>query len=471
MDFFLMLIIVVAGAAIGFMISRSQVRASQKERALLQKQLNEITFDERMHQQQLNDKSQAATQLETQVNGYRQELLQLSAQLASRDTQIEHLNQRLSENKEEMEKIYAKFSDEFKNLSNEILTRESRHFTETNKANMELLLKPLGERIRDFEKKIEDVYDKESQQRFSLKEEVGRLAALNKQMSLEAQNLTQALKGQAKTQGSWGEMILATLLEQSGLEKGRQFEVQKIFVDEAGSRLQPDVVLRLPDDKTVVIDAKVSLTAYERYANSQQEDMQSVELKDHLTSVRKHIDELAAKNYQHIYQINSLDFVLLFMPIEPAYMLAMHHDDGLWNYAFRKGVLLAGPANLIAILKMTAALWQKEYQNRNVIEIAAESGKLYDKFVAFVGDLTDVGDKLKATQNCYDKAHNKLISGKGNLVNRAEKIKNLGARTTRELPKNIVDQNTLPETSASASEDELLLPDTEENENEAIYSK
>ncbi len=443
MDLLFTLIMVAAGLAVGgvggFFISHQRLTASRKQDELIQKQLGDLLVDQRVNQQQLDEKTRQAVQLEAELGTNRQELLSISTQLASRDTQIDHLNLKLSENKEELEKIYAKFSDEFKNISNEILSRESLHFTETNKANMELLLKPLGERIRDFEKKIEEVYDKESQQRFSLKEEVVRLAELNKQMSLEAQNLTQALKGQAKTQGGWGEMILATLLEQSGLVKGREFEVQKSFTDETGSRLQPDVVLRLPDNKTVVIDAKVSLTAYERYANCQQEEMQTVELKNHLISVKKHIDELAAKNYQHIYQINSLDFVLLFMPIEPAFMLAMHHDGGLWNHAFRKGVLLAGPANLIAILKMTAALWQKEYQNRNVLEIAAESGKLYDKFVAFVSDLDDIGDKLKAAQNCYDKAYNKLSTGRGNLVNRAEKIKMLGAQTTRELPKNLLE--------------------------------
>ncbi|NCA84052.1 MAG: DNA recombination protein RmuC [Clostridia bacterium] len=473
MDLFFMLIIFLAGAVIGavagFMISRVQVGAASKSRELLQKQLNEITLEDRLHQQQLNDKGQAAIQLEKELTERRHDLMLLSANLAARDTQIDYLNQKLSENKAELEKIYIKFSDEFKNLSNEILARESRHFTETNKANMELLLKPLGERIRDFEKKIEEVYDKESQQRFSLKEEVTRLGELNKQMSLEAQNLTQALKGQAKTQGGWGEMILATLLEKSGLVKGREFEMQKSFADEAGSRLQPDVVLHLPDDKTVVIDAKVSLTAYERYANCQQEMMQIAELKDHLTSVKKHIDELAAKNYQHIYQINSLDFVLLFMPIEPAYMLAMHHDGGLWNYAFSKGVLLAGPSNLIAILKMTAALWQKEYQNRNVLAIAAESGKLYDKFVAFVADLDDVGDKLKAAQNCYHKAYNKLSTGKGNLVIRAEKIKALGARTTRQLPKNILEQNAI--TSAPNDDEEPDNGDLEKNQTEVLVSE
>lgn len=475
MDIFFMLIILVAGLAVGsvvgFMISRTQVGADRKSQELLQKQLNDTILEERVHQQQLNDKNQAVTQLEKELTENRQELMKVSAQLAARDIQIDHLNQKLSENKEELEKIYAKFSDEFKNLSNEILGRESRHFTETNKANMELLLKPLGERIRDFEKKIEEVYDKESQQRFSLKEEVARLSELNKQMSQEAQNLTQALKGQAKTQGGWGEMILETLLEQSGLVKGRQFEVQKSFTDEAGSRLQPDVVLHLPDDKTVVIDAKVSLTAYERYANCELEDMQTAELKNHLTSVKKHIDELAAKNYQHIYQINSLDFVLLFMPIEPAYMLAMHHDGGMWNYAFRKGVLLAGPANLIAILKMTAALWQKEYQNRNVLEIAAESGKLYDKFVAFVGDLNDVGDKLKAAQNCYDKAFNKLSTGRGNLVNRAEKIRQLGAQTTRKLPENIFEQNTMFVASEPNDVEEAENEDSEDNQNEVFLSE
>lgn len=471
MDLLFALVVVVVGLIVGgvggFFISHHRLTAGRKQQALTQKQLNDLLVDQRVNQQQLEDKNQQADQLETQLETNRQELLNLSAQLAARDTQIGHLNQKLSENKEELEKIYVKFSDEFKNLSNEILARESRHFTETNQANMELLLKPLGERIRDFEKKIDEVYDKESQQRFSLKEEVVRLAELNKLMSMEAQNLTQALKGQAKTQGGWGEMILATLLEQSGLVKGHQFDVQKSFTNETGSRLQPDVVLRLPGNKTVVIDAKVSLTAYERYANCEKEKLQEAELKSHLTSVRKHIDELAAKNYQHIYQINSLDFVLLFMPVEPAYMLAMQHDGGLWNYAYRKGVLLAGPANLIAILKMTAALWQKEYQNRNVLEIAAESGKLYDKFVAFVADLDAVGDKLKAAQNSYDKAHNKLSTGRGNLINRAEKIKKLGAQTTRELPTNAREQNTLSGTSEITNSEEPVFPDADEND--AIY--
>jgi DNA recombination protein RmuC len=302
-------------------------------------------------------------------------------------------------------------------------------------------LKPLGEKIKEFEKKVDDVYVKEAQQRFSLKEEVKRLAELNQQVSIEARNLTQALKGQSKTQGGWGEMILENILERSGLVKDREYIVQKSFTDKDGKRLQPDVVISYPGEKNVVIDSKVSLTAYEKFASSEIKEERDAALKEHLISVRKHIDELHSKNYQHIYELNSLDFVMMFMPVEPAFLLAIQHDPGLWNYAYDKGILLISPTNLIAALKMVASMWLQEYQSRNVMEIADQSGKLYDKFVSLVEDLIDVGKKLKTTQLSYENSMKKLSEGKGNLVSRVENIKKLGAKASKALPKAIIERS------------------------------
>jgi DNA recombination protein RmuC len=376
-------------------------------------------------------------QIETKGNN----ILELTKALTAKSSDYDHLSKKLKEQKQELENIRDKFSIEFKNLANEILDEKSKKFTEQNKTNLDQILKPLGEKIREFEKKVDDVYDKEAQQRFSLKEEVKRLAELNQQVSKEAHNLTQALKGQSKTQGGWGEMILENILERSGLAKDREYFVQKSFTDKDGKRLQPDVVVSYPGKKNVVIDSKVSLTAYEKFAASDLKEEQNIALKEHLLSVRKHIDELNSKNYQHIYELNSLDFVMMFMPVEPAFMLAIQHDPGLWNYAYDKGILLISPTNLIAALKMVASMWQQEYQSRNVLEIADQSGKLYDKFVSLVEDLLDVGRKLKTTQTSYENSMKKLSEGRGNLVSRVENIRKLGAKASKELPKAIIERS------------------------------
>jgi DNA recombination protein RmuC len=376
-------------------------------------------------------------QIETKGNN----ILELTKALTAKSSDYDHLSKKLKEQKQELENIRDKFSIEFKNLANEILDEKSKKFTEQNKTNLDQILKPLGEKIREFEKKVDDVYDKEAQQRFSLKEEVKRLAELNQQVSKEAHNLTQALKGQSKTQGGWGEMILENILERSGLVKDREYFVQKSFTDKDGKRLQPDVVVSYPGKKNVVIDSKVSLTAYEKFAASDLKEEQNIALKEHLLSVRKHIDELNSKNYQHIYELNSLDFVMMFMPVEPAFMLAIQHDPGLWNYAYDKGILLISPTNLIAALKMVASMWQQEYQSRNVLEIADQSGKLYDKFVSLVEDLLDVGRKLKTTQTSYENSMKKLSEGRGNLVSRVENIRKLGAKASKELPKAIIERS------------------------------
>lgn len=367
------------------------------------------------------------------------EIIRLNTSLAQKDADHRHLLEKLETQKKELEAIREKFTTEFRNLANDILEEKSKKFTEQNRTQLDQILKPLGEKIRDFEQKVEKAYQEESNQRFSLKEEVKRLAELNQTVSQEAHNLTQALKGQVKTQGTWGEMILENILERSGLQKDREYFVQPSFTAEDGRRLQPDIVITYPGNKNVVVDAKVSLNAYERFISCDEDADREKAIKDHLISVKKHIDELAAKNYQHLYNLNSLDFVMMFMPVEPAFMTAIQADSNIWSYAYERGILMIGPTNLIAALKMVASIWLQEYQGRNVLEIADQSGKLFDKFVGFVEDLQSIGQKIQATQETYDKALNKLSMGRGNLVSRAEKIRKLGARATKELPNVLIE--------------------------------
>jgi DNA recombination protein RmuC len=332
----------------------------------------------------------------------------------------------------------AELTVQFKNLANDILENKTRTFTEQNKTNMDALLKPLGEKIRDFEKRVEETYDKESKQRFSLEGEIKNLRQLNTQISQDAINLTNALKGQTKTQGIWGEMILERVLESSGLVKGREYEVQVCENDEEGRRMQPDVVVHLPEDRHVIIDSKVNLRAYEQYCTMEDGPGRDEELKKHLTAFRKHVDQLSAKRYQDRFQLNSLDCVLMFVPIEPAYTLALQFDQTLFTEAFEKKIVIVIPSTLHITLRTIEHMWRQEYQSRNAIEIAKRSGALYDKFVGFVEDLEDVGQKLHATQKSYDSAHKKLSSGQGNLINRAELIRQLGAKASKSLPQRVL---------------------------------
>jgi DNA recombination protein RmuC len=366
-------------------------------------------------------------------------LLEMVGKYNAKQAEYKALEEKLLEHRKEFEDLQARFTVEFKNLANEILEEKSKKFTEQNKINLNDILKPLGEKIKDFEKKVEEVYDKESQQRFSLKEEVKRLAELNQQVSKETSNLTKALKGDSKSQGIWGEIILESILEKSGLVKDREYFIQESFKGENEKRQQPDVILNYPGNRSIVIDSKVSLTAYERYVSAEDDKMRASALKEHLVSVRKHIQELSLKNYQDLYQLNSLDFVMMFLPVEPAYLLAIQADSEMWQYAYDKRILLISPTNLIAALKLVVSLWRQEYQNKNALEIARRSGELYDKFVGFMEDLTDVGHKLKQTQKSYDASMNKLSLGRGSLVKRAQDLKELGIKTRKDIPRNILD--------------------------------
>ncbi len=367
-------------------------------------------------------------------------ILVLSKELSTRNSEYANIRTKLDEQQADVEKLQDKFRIEFKNLANEILEEKTLKFTEQNKIKLDEILKPLGEKIRDFEKKVEETYDKESKQRFSLEREIKNLAELNQQISKEASNLTNALKGQAKTRGNWGEIILESILEKSGLTLDREFFVQQSYTNEHGKRLQPDVIVAYPGERNVVIDSKVSLLAYERYASAETKEEQDLAARDHLLSVRNHIADLSSKNYQDIYALKSLDFVMLFMPIEPAYMLAMQNDPNLWNYAYEKRILLISPTNLIAALRMIANLWRVEYQNKNAMEIARQSGELYDKFTGFLEDLQDIGNKIDNARKAYESSMNKLSTGKGNLIRRVENIKSLGAKAGKEIPRSLLDK-------------------------------
>jgi DNA recombination protein RmuC len=369
-----------------------------------------------------------------QVAGKEKTIIDLNKELSALKADWKNLQDKLAEQKNEMQQLQQKFSIEFKNLANEILEEKTKKFTEQNRINLDELLKPLGEKINDFEKKVNEAYITEAKERFSLKDEVKRLAELNQLISKEANNLTRALKGETKTQGNWGEMILESILEKSGLARDREYFIQASFTDAEGKRQQPDAIVKYPGDRTVVIDSKVSLNAYERFSSSETEEERTLAAAEHLTSVRKHIQELGQKNYQHIYNIQSLDFVMMFMPVEPAYFLAIQSDANLWSFAYDRRILLMSPTNLIAALKMVESMWRQENQNRNALEIARQSGELFDKFAGFLEDFQDLGKRIDAIQRSFDDSMKKLHTGKGNLIRRAQLIRELGAKTSKNIP-------------------------------------
>ncbi len=368
------------------------------------------------------------------------QLINLQRNLAGKESDLKHLNERLAENKKEVEELQTKFKIEFENLANKILEEKSGKFTEQNKKNLDEILNPLKDKIQQFERKVEETHKKDIEDRASIQERIKNLIETSNQISEDAKNLTRALKGDSKTQGNWGELILENILERSGLVKDREYFVQQSLKDEEGSRFQPDVLVKYPGDRSVVIDSKVSLTAYEKFVASDDDDEQEKRLNEHLVSIKNHIKELNEKNYQNLYQLKTLDFVMMFVPIEPSYLIAIQKDPDLWNYAYEKRILLISPTNLIAALKMIASMWRQEYQSQNVLEIARQSGALYDKFVGFVSDLQDIGNKLDSTKKAYDAALNKISTGKGNLITTAQKIKDLGAKTKKELPKELFEE-------------------------------
>jgi len=330
-------------------------------------------------------------------------------------------------------------TNRFKSLASDILEDKSQRFTAQNQTNLNQLLEPLRVKISEFQGEVQKVYVQEGKDRSALAEQVKQLMALNNQLSKDAHNLTSALKGQAKTQGNWGELILERVLEASGLRKGHEYDVQESHTREDGSRAQPDVVVHLPEDRHLIVDAKVSLKAYEEYANAETDHQRDAAMKRHLDSVRGHINDLSEKNYQQLYGLKSPDFVLMFIPVEPAFMLAIAHDSELWQDALKKNVMLVSPSTLLFVLRTVAHLWRQEQQNRNAQEIASRGAELYDKLVGFVEDLESLGNKLQQAQKAYDGAYNKFTGGRGNVIRQAEMLKELGVKPTKQLPQKLVD--------------------------------
>lgn len=397
--------------------------------------------------QALGDKEKEIDGLKRDHHELTGELNQTHRQLAEARAVNRSMQEKLDTQKEEIAVLGKKINQEFELIASRILDEKTEKFTRQNKDHLEIILKPLGENIDKFRVKVEEVYEKEARERFSLGKEVQRLMELNQQVSQDAINLTNALKGQSKIQGDWGQMILENILEQSGLEHGREYLVQEYLKDadgqylknEAGQRMQPDVIVRYPDNRQVIIDAKVSLTAYSRYAEATDSQVQEKALKEHLLSLRRHVDELSAKNYQDFAP--SVDFVMMFVPVEPAYLLALKHEQKLWEYAYGKRILLISPTHLIAALKLIEDLWKREHQNQNAMAIAEQGAKLYEKFVGFVDSLSNVGGHLDKAHKSYEKAFGQLSAGRGNLIGQAEKLRDLGVKAKKTLPPSLLEES------------------------------
>lgn len=438
----------IIGAAAGFAAAWFFAKAkflkpaglSINESENLKQELINLNSELRIKDDRLNLLNDNLVEIKKKLSEKEEQLIIHQKSLVAKDSDLKHLNERLAENKKEVEELQAKFKLEFENLANKIFEEKSGKFTEQNRKNLDQILNPLKDKIQQFEQKVEETHKKDIADRASIQERIKNLIETSNQMSEDAKNLTKALKGDSKTQGNWGELILENILERSGLVKEREYFVQQSFKDESGNRFQPDVIVKYPGDRSVVIDSKVSLTAYERFVSSEDPDEQEKILNEHLISLKNHIKELGEKNYQDLYQLKSLDFVMMFVPIEPSYLVAIQKDPDLWNFAYEKRILLISPTNLIAALKMIASMWRQEYQSQNVLEIARQSGALYDKFVGFISDLQDIGNKLDSTRKTYESAMNKISTGRGNLVTTAQKIKELGAKTKKELPKDLFEE-------------------------------
>ncbi len=426
MEFAFLIIGLLAGVAVGFLLGKrgsavddnsGELEKLKLDRATLAEGGRRLTEEKDRLLKELNEKNE----LISVQNG------RIEASIAKFQEQEKHHTQQREQ-----------FAVQFENLANKILEDKSKKFTDQNKENLESILTPLRERIKDFEKKVDEKYDSEQKERASLQGEIKLLHQLNKEISQEAHNLTAALKGDSKKQGNWGELILERILESSGLVKGKEYFTQHTVYNDAGNRFQPDVVIQLPDEKQIIIDSKVSLIAYERFVNAPDDQAQAQHLKEHILSVKRHITELSDKNYHTSKGMNSPEFVLMFMPIESSFSASIRADDELFNFAWEKRIVIVSPSTLLATLRTVSSIWKQDRQTKNAIEIAEKSGLMYDKFAGFVEDMKKIGDRLESTQKVYDESMKKLSEGSGNLVKRAQELKKMGAKATKQLPSDVL---------------------------------
>ena len=395
---------------------------------------NKAQLQKIAEQQELNERQNSEIK---DLQNDKNQLIGLKSQLAA---QNESLQQLLDSQKEEIVKIQEEAKLQFENLANKILEEKTLKFTEQNQQNLKNILNPLQEKITDFEKKVENTHKESIDYHAALRQQILGLKEMNLQMSKETLNLTKALKGDSKIQGNWGELVLERVLEKSGLEKGREYEIQKSFTTEEGNRVQPDVIINLPDGKKMIVDSKVSLTAYEKYINEEDDEQKSSFLKEHVNSLKRHVEQLGSKNYQHLYQMESPDFVLLFIPIEPAFAIALNEDTQLYNKAFERNIVIVTPSTLLATLRTIDCMWTNQKQQENAYEIARQAGALYDKFDGFVTDLVKIGKKMDEAKTEYEGAMNKLVDGKGNLITSVQKLKIMGAKAKKSLPDAILNR-------------------------------
>jgi DNA recombination protein RmuC len=434
--------------------SQAHSQAAEQAQNSIQKLSTELTIAQQnlQHAEQdtreLNERNQQLANALEQVKLNEQQLkgelqrkqqeLQLTLESERQQTALQ-LKQ-AQEKIELLQEARESLTKEFKELASNVLEQKANNWREDSKQSMEGVLNPLKEQLKDFRSKVEDVYDKESKERVSLLHEITHLKQLNEKMSQDAINLTKALKGESKTQGNWGEVVLERVLESSGLTKGREYFTQVKLKSDTGERFMPDVVVKLPDGKDIIIDAKVSLTDYERYTSSEDELAREASLKAHIGSIRSHIKALGSKSYENLEGVNSPDFVFIFIPIEPAYMLAAEQDPNLFPDAIAQKIVLVSPTTLLASLRVIENIWRVERQHRNAEEIAKNAGNLYDKLVGFIDSLEDVGNRIQQAEKAYSKAHSQLYSGHGNLVSRAEKLRKLGASPKKQINEVLVDK-------------------------------
>lgn len=419
--------------------SLDELRELQQDSARQQAELAAARRESELLAVERETAREAAQQWGREREQKENELRRLEAQGAGLSAELreqqENHQQRLSDLQNARDELRAQFAE----LAGKIFDEREQRFAESSQLRLGQLLDPLKERIQSFEKRVEESYQNEARERFSLAKELERLQQLNQRLGEEATNLTRALKGQ-KTQGNWGELVLERVLEHAGLEKGREYETQVSLKGADGERFQPDVLIQLPGDKQVIIDAKVSLTAYQQYVAADDEVIRQQALKQHLLSLRSHLKGLSGKDYKRLDGLHSLDFVLLFVPIEAAFAAALQADQNLFQDAFEQNVVIVSPTTLLATLRVIDSLWRQERQSQNARDIAERAGQLYDKFVAFIGDLDEVGSRLKQLDKAYDAARNKLCEGRGNLINRVENLKLLGARASKSLPADLLER-------------------------------
>ena len=432
----------------------------KSEKVSLEEKLNgllsQIEIQKQQFAQERINLDKQITQSNQEKEVIRAEKDSLAILLSKKETDFENLWERNREQKQEVEHLQEKFTKEFENLANKILEEKTNKFTEQNKENLKSILSPLQDKIQLFEKKVEDTHKESIDYHAALRQQILGLRDMNEQMSKETLNLTKALKGDSKMQGNWGELILERVLEKSGLEKDREYFVQQSHTTEDGNRVFPDVVINLPDGKKMIVDSKVTLTAYERYINEEDDNLKLQFLKEHVASVKRHVEQLGDKNYHDLYQMESPDFVLLFIPIESAFAIALNQDTTLYNRAFEKNIIIVTPSTLLATLRTIDSMWTNQKQQENAVEIARQAGALYDKFEGFVLDLVRIGKKMDEAKVEYQGAMNKLVDGKGNLITSVEKLKKMGAKAKKSLPENIINRANVFENSDNLlSESEL----------------